>query len=299
MSSPAPAATTDRGAKDHAGHGPPRRTTREVLTAAAARLAGVSETPRLDAELLVAHALDMSRETMLLSGLDRETPWAFEALLDRRLAHEPVAYITGRRAFWTIELEVGPGVLIPRPDSETLIEAALARFGEKGPATILDLGTGPGTLLLAALDQWSEATGLGLDRSEVALGFARRNAGRLGLAGRARFCAGEWEAGVEGRFDLILCNPPYVETAATLPPQVASWEPKEALFAGADGLDDYRRLAPLLPIWLAPGGIACVEIGAGQEAAVRALFVAQGFTISSRSDLNGVARCLILALDGG
>ena len=272
---------------------------REALAAAAARLAGVSETPRFDAELLMAHALEISREDMLLNRLDREAPMAFEALLARRLADEPVAYITGRRAFWTIELEVGPGVLIPRPDSETLIEAALERFGEEGPATILDLGTGPGTLLLAALDQWPAATGLGLDRSETALGFARRNADRLGLAGRARFWTANWEAGIVDRYDLILCNPPYVEAMAALPPQVASWEPKEALFAGTDGLDDYRRLAPLLPNWLAPGGIACVEIGAGQEAAVRALFVAHGFTISSRRDLNGVARCLILSLDQG
>src|SRR5688572_5238691 len=202
---------------------------REALAAAAARLGHVGDTPRLDAELLMAHALDCSREEVLLAHQEQEAPERFEAFLDRRLAHEPVAYITGRRAFWTIELEVGPGVLIPRPDSETLIEAALAQFGEKGPATILDLGTGPGTLLLAALDQWPEATGLGLDRSEAALGFARRNAGRLGLAGRARFRADDWEAGIEGRFDLILCNPPYVEAKATLAQQVASWDPKEAL----------------------------------------------------------------------
>src|SRR6188768_3863565 len=275
------------------------RGVRRALAEAATAFAEVSQTPRLDAELLMAHALGTSRESLLLRHLDDPTPAIFAPLVDRRLNHEPIAYITGIRDFWTIELEVGPGALVPRADSETLIEAALQRFGEKGPATILDLGTGPGTLLLAALDQWPEATGLGLDRSEAALGFARRNAHRLGLAGRARFCAGDWEAGVEGRFDLILCNPPYVETDAALAPQVASWEPKEALFAGVDGLDDYRRLAPLLPFWLAPGGVACVEIGAGQEAAVGALFVAQGFTISSRGDFNGVARCLILALDGG
>ena len=149
---------------------------RETIAAAASRLEGVSETPRLDAELLMAHALDCSREQMLLAALDRETPDAFESLLARRLAHEPVAYITGRRAFWTIELEVGPGVLIPRPDSETLIEAAVARFGKAGPATVLDLGTGPGTLLLAALAEWPAATGLGVDRSEVALAYARRHA---------------------------------------------------------------------------------------------------------------------------
>ena len=165
---------------------------RQALAAAAAELAPVSDTPRLDAELLMAHALGVSREDLLLQHRGRATPPAFAPLLRRRLAREPVAYIIGRRAFWTIEIEVGPGVLVPRPDSETSIEAALALFGEVGPATILDLGTGPGTLLLAALDQWPDATGLGVDRSDAALEFAARNAARLGLAGRARFAQGNW-----------------------------------------------------------------------------------------------------------
>ena len=151
---------------------------------------------------------------MLLGRLDEDAPAAFEPLLARRLAHEPVAYISGRRAFWTIELEVGPGVLIPRPDSETLIEAAVEHFGAAGPRSVLDLGTGPGTLLLAALDQWPGAVGLGVDSSEAALDFARRNAERLGLADRARFRLGDWAEGVDERFDLILCNPPYVEPDA-------------------------------------------------------------------------------------
>ena len=267
---------------------------RETIAAAASRLEGVSETPRLDAELLMAHALDCTREEMLLSRIGVQTPDAFESLLARRLAHEPVAYITGRRAFWTIELEVGRGVLIPRPDSETRIEAAVARFGEAGPATVLDLGTGPGTLLLAALAEWPAATGLGVDRSEVALAYARRNADRLGLAERARFRAGDWGEGIPERFDLILCNPPYVEAAAVLAPDVAHWEPAEALFAGIDGLDQYRRLAPQLPALLARGGAACLEIGAGQAPALRALFEAAGLRVSSRADLAGVPRCLVL-----
>jgi release factor glutamine methyltransferase len=265
---------------------------REALAAAAARLEAVGGTPRLDAELLMAHALGISREYMLLSRLDEKEPEAFESLVVRRLAHEPAAYIIGRRAFWTIELEVGPGVLIPRPDSETLIEAAVARFGEEGPKRILDLGTGPGTLLLAALDQWPEATGLGVDASRVALGYARRNA-----VPRAEFRLGDWDDGVGERFDLILCNPPYVEAGADLPAEIARWEPDVALYAGADGLAAYRRLAPRLGRLLAPGGIACLEIGAGQEEIVSALFAAQGFTMESRSDLNGIARCLILRLD--
>jgi release factor glutamine methyltransferase len=267
---------------------------RETLAAAAARLAAVSDTPRLDAELLMAHALDVAREALLLHRLDEPAPTAFAALLERRLAYEPVAYIIGRRAFWTIALEVGPGVLVPRPDSETLLEAAVARFGERGPARILDLGTGPGTLLLAALDQWREATGLGVDASEEALAYARRNA-----RGRASFRRGDWGAGLEERFDLILCNPPYVEAGADLPPDVARHEPGSALYAGADGLDAYRALAPQFARLLAPCGIVCLEIGAGQEMAVSALMAAEGFTIESRSDLGRIVRCLILSPDIG
>ena len=265
-----------------------------LLSAAAARLAAVSGTARLDAELLMAHALGLGREAMLLSRMDGAAPAGFEALIARRLAHEPVAYITGRRAFWTIELEVGPGALIPRPDSETLIEAALERFGAAGPASVLDLGTGPGTLLLAALDQWPGARGLGVDRSDEALGFARRNARRLGLAGRARLRRGDWDEGLEERFDLVLCNPPYVEAKAALPSEVADWEPPAALYAGADGLDAHRRLAPALGRLIAPGGIACVEIGAGQAQAAGALYAAEGFAAESRADLQGVPRCLVV-----
>ena len=267
---------------------------RDALAAAAARLQPVSDTPRLDAELLMAHALEATREELLLHRLDIGAPAMFEELLARRLAHEPLAYITGRRAFWTIELEVGPGVLIPRPDSETLIEAALDRFGEAGPATILDLGTGPGTLLLAALDQWPRARGVGVDRSEAAIAFAARNAERLGVAERVRLRRGDWAEGLDERFDLVLCNPPYVETGAALAPDVADWEPAEALYAGPDGLDAYRLLAPQLGRLLAPGGIGCIELGAGQAAAAGEIFVGLGFTISSRSDLSGVTRCLIV-----
>ncbi|HWH17310.1 MAG TPA: peptide chain release factor N(5)-glutamine methyltransferase [Allosphingosinicella sp.] len=266
----------------------------EALSAAEQRLGQGSDTPRLDAELLMAHALGVEREKLLLSGLYGETPAAFDALIERRAAGEPVAYITGRRAFWTIELEVGPGVLIPRPDSETLLEAALERFGEEGPRAILDLGTGPGTLLLAALDQWPEARGLGIDRSDEALAYALRNAERLGLAARASFRRGDWDEGLAERFDLILCNPPYVAEGADLPRDVRDWEPHEALFAGEDAFADYRRLAPMLPPLLAPGGIACVEIGLGQEEAVRALFIAEGLKVRSRNDLGGRVRCLVL-----
>ena len=268
----------------------------QAIRDAAARLTAVSDTPRLDAELLMAHALGVERETLLLAHMDEPAPTAFEGLVARRLVHEPVAYVTGRRAFWTIELEVGPGVLVPRPDSETLIEAALDRFGAAGPRTILDLGTGPGTLLLAALDQWPGARGIGVDASPEALVYARRNAARLGLADRAELRLGDWADGLAGPFDLILCNPPYVEAGAALPREVADWEPAGALFAGADGLDACRRLAPRIPQLLAPGGLACIEIGAGQAAAAGALFASPGLRVSVRKDLAGRDRCLLLGL---
>jgi release factor glutamine methyltransferase len=277
-------------ADDH--HLPVLVSVADAIRAAQLKLAAVSDTARLDAELLMAHALGVEREAMLLGQRDDPVPDSFPALLERRLAHEPVAYITGRRAFWTIELEVGPGVLVPRPDSETVIEAAITRFGEAGPRRILDLGTGPGTLLLAALDRWPGATGLGVDASEAAFAFARRNGNA-----RAEFRLGDWGEGIGERFDLILCNPPYVEAGAELPPDVARYEPAAALYAGADGLECYRRLAPQLRGLLASGGVVCLEIGAGQQDAVSALMAVEGFTIESRRDLSGIIRCLVLSID--
>lgn len=264
-----------------------------ALHDASAQLADVSDTPRLDAELLMAHALGVERGAMLLDPARYAVPPAFAALVARRMVHEPVAYIIGRRDFWTISLNIGPGVLIPRPDSETLIEAALAHFGKGGPETILDLGTGPGTLLLAALDQWPDARGVGVDRSEVALAYARANAAALGLSDRASFVCGGWADG--GSADLILCNPPYIEAGARLDRQVAAYEPPEALFAGADGLDDYRALLPGLARRIMPGGGAIIEIGAEQEAAVTALAESEGFAVACKRDLGGRPRALICA----
>lgn len=264
---------------------------RQAIVSAAARFA-FSATPRLDAELLLAHAAGITREQLILSP-PAAVPEDFAALVERRAAHEPIAYITGTRAFWTIDLAVGPGVLVPRADSETLIEAAVDHFaGGPGPRAILDLGTGPGTLLLAALDQWPDACGIGIDASDAALDYARRNAVALGLAERATFQRGDW-AGTGARFDLILCNPPYIGTGEALPPEVSAYEPAEALFAGSDGLDDYRALAPLLPAQLAPGGCACIEIGHSQAAAVTALLTAQGLTVTRRRDLGARDRCLV------
>jgi release factor glutamine methyltransferase len=270
---------------------------RGALAEAARSISAVSHTPRLDAELLMAHALGVSRDQLILRHLDATTPATFAALVERRLRHEPVAYITGTRAFWTIELAVGPGVLIPRADSETLIEAAVAHFaGTPGPRSVLDLGTGSGALLLAALDQWPDATGVGIDASDAALAIAAANAVRLGMAVRARFMRGGWQ-GDGCAHELILCNPPYVGRNEPLPEEVAAWEPASALFAGESGLDDYRAIAPLLGAQLAPGGVACIEIGAGQASAAGALFAAQGFEVAVRRDLAGIERCLVLTLN--
>ena len=263
-----------------------------ALADAARRIGPASDTPRLDAELLMAHALGITREALLLGRHGDIVPPGFPALVERRVAQEPIAYIVGRRAFWTIELAVTPAVLIPRPDSETLIEAAVAHFGARAPARILDLGTGSGALLLAALDQWPGAAGLGIDISPAALAVARANAARLGLADRAAFAAGEWEDAA-GPADLLLCNPPYIERDAALAPQVLR-EPAGALFAGADGLDAYRRIAPLLPRLIAPGGIACIEIGSGQAAAVTAFVAAAGCVARVLPDLAGHDRCLAI-----
>lgn len=268
-------------------------TVRSALSAAAARFA-FSETPRLDAELLMAHALGMSRDQLMLRHLDDLVPPAFSDLVERRARHEPVAYITGTRGFWTIELAVGPGVLIPRPDSETLIEAAIDHLARRAPVTILDLGTGPGTLLLAALDQWPEAKGVGIDESESALSYARRNAKRLGLAGRAGLQAGDWAQGLSERFDLILANPPYIATSDPLPAEVSEYEPAGALYAGADGLDAYRVIATQLPRLIAPGGVACIEIGATQAESAGALFRAEGLHLAIHRDLAGRDRCLVV-----
>jgi release factor glutamine methyltransferase len=265
----------------------------DALREAAHRLAMVSDTPRLDAELLLAHALGIERETLLLGLRDAAVPETFGALVARRLAHEPIAYITGRRDFWTIDLQVGPGVLIPRPDSETLIDAAVRHFGKAGPRRVLDLGTGSGALLLAALAEWPSATGLGVDASAAAVGIARANARRLGMADRATIRAGGWEDAASGAFDLVLCNPPYISDDAVLPPDVVDYEPRSALFAGPDGLDDYRAIAPLLV--LPAAGIACFEIGASQGADVSALFAEHTFLTQIVHDLAGRDRCVVVA----
>lgn len=264
---------------------------RTALIQAAERFA-FSPTARLDAELLLAHALGIERNALLLD-LTRPVPDSFWPLIERRAAQEPVAYITGTRGFWTLDLMVGPGALVPRVDSETLVDAALRHFKGRPPATLLDLGTGPGTLLLALLDEWRRARGLGVDRSPQALGYAVANAEACGLSDRARFVCGDWAAALTGPFDCIVTNPPYIGTGETLSHEVRGYEPASALFAGADGLDDYRALAPELCRLLAPGGAAVVEIGHEQASAVTSLLEEQGFQVALHRDLGGRPRALL------
>ena len=271
------------------GHGPLESWLRRAMT----RLGPVSDTPRLDAELLAAHALDMTREDMILRLHMLTLPDGLEALLERRMQREPIAQIIGKRDFWTLTFKVTRDVLVPRPDSETLIEAAIDHFeGSEGPRRVLDLGTGSGALLLAALDLWPRATGLGIDASGPALRVAQENAESNDIAPRAQFRLGNWGEGLDERFDLILCNPPYIRDDAVLSPDVADYEPMQALFGGPDGLEAYRALAPQVGRLIAPGGVALFEIGFDQGETAAQPFRDAGLTVRLRHDLAGNARCL-------
>jgi release factor glutamine methyltransferase len=270
----------------------------EALAEAARVLeaAGVDE-PRREARLLAAHAMATSPARLL----DPATPIAaaaFAALLARRAAHEPMAYITGHRGFWTLDLATTPDTLIPRPDSETLIEAAITALPDRSRVgRVLDLGTGTGCLLLACLCEFRHAFGIGIDLSPAAAALAQSNAARNGLQGRAAFLAGDWAACVQGGFDLVLCNPPYIESGAIagLMPEVAGHEPARALDGGPDGLAAYARVTASLPGLLAPEGVAILELGAGQEHAVVALATqASLIHITTRPDLAGIGRALVL-----
>jgi len=258
---------------------------------AAARIGG--DTPLLDAQVLLAHLLGITRGALILDPDRRIDAQAYETLVARRIAGEPVAHITGRREFWSLDLAVTADVLIPRPDSETLIEVAIAQLPQP-PRRILDLGTGSGALLLAALSHWQAATGLGIDASAAALAVARSNAQRTGLAGRARFQPGNWADGLTEQFDLILSNPPYIADDEALSDQVRRHEPAQALFAGADGLDAYRVILPQLAGLLAAGGLAVVEIGHTQAGSVSALAAMAGLSSQLFCDLAGRDRCLLL-----
>lgn len=267
-----------------------------ALRDAATRLAATSDTPRLDAELLMAHALGTDRSQMLLRHMADEAPAAFAGLVERRLRHEPVAYITGEAEFYGRRFIVNPAVLIPRSDSECVVEAALECA--PGEGRVLDLGTGSGALLLTVLAERAGLSGVGIDASLGALAVAAANAAKLGVARRARLLRADWgEAGWAdelGRFELVIANPPYVEEQAELEPQVRDFEPSEALFAGPDGIDDYRLIVPQLRQLLTESGCAVLEIGARQADAVAQMAESNGFSAELRRDLAARPRALVL-----
>jgi release factor glutamine methyltransferase len=221
-------------------------------------------------------------------------------LLARRIAREPLALILGHREFWSLDFAVSPATLIPRPESETLIEAALAAFSRRSPPRmILDLGTGTGCLLLASLAEFPAAFGLGVDRSPAAAALAAHNAATLGLADRAAFICGDWATALAARFDLVLCNPPYIPTSdlSLLMPEVVDYEPRSALDGGAAGLAVFRHLVPVLPHLMTPSGIAVLEFGPGQLEAIAGLARMAGMTVAARHDLAGNPRALVLGLE--
>ena len=273
-------------------------TAREALRHGAAALAAAGvDTPRLDARLLLAHAAGLTQAALLQEASRPVDAAAYQALLDRRAAREPLALILGHQEFWSLSFAVSPATLIPRPDSETLIEAALSALHRLAVRTVLDLGTGTGCLLLAALSELPGAWGLGLDRIPAAAALAQRNARSLGLHGRSAMLCGDWAAAIIGRFDLVLSNPPYIPAAdvPALMPEVALHEPSSALAGGEDGLQAYRAILSVLPALLAPGGLAVLELGAGQADAVPALARGAGLAVAGlRADLSGTPRALML-----
>lgn len=271
------------------------------LMAQSFSLAGI-EDAKVDARALLCHALRIDRARLISDSeriLEAHEVTAISALAARRLKREPVSRIRGRKEFWSLTLEVTPAVLTPRPETETVVEAALDAVGRGGrkmeKLRILDIGTGSGALLLALLSELPNATGTGTDISTEALAVARTNAGRAGLASRCSFIACNIAEGIAGAFDLIVSNPPYVPHGdiATLVPEVRDYAPALALDGGSDGFDAYRAIAGQAPHLLAPSGRLIVELGAGQEPAVRALFTNAGLCVTgARKDLAGIPRAL-------
>jgi len=253
-----------------------------VLRGAAARLgaAGLAS-PRLDARVLIAHALGIAPDDVLLRpdrSISRHEARAIDRLVARRLEREPVSRIVRRREFWSLPFRVGAATLDPRPDSETVVSAVLAALPARERAVrLLDLGTGTGCLLLALLSELPNARGLGVDVAPGALAVARANARALGLKARARFRRGSWADGLAGPFDVVVSNPPYITSGALagLPAEVG-FDPVGALDGGPDGLAAYRAIAAALPRLLAPGGLAALEIGADQAAAVGKILAGAG-----------------------
>jgi release factor glutamine methyltransferase len=263
------------------------------------RQAGI-DSADADARLLIAHALGINRAALMTDGaraLSTGEMKAIDALAARRLKREPVSRIFSSKEFWSLSLTVTPDVLVPRPETETVVEAAIDTLlpMKQEKLRILDIGTGSGALLLALLSEFLNATGIGTDISAAALEVARMNAERYALAARCTFIACNIAAGVQGTFDLIVSNPPYIAHGeiAALAPEVRDYDPSLALDGGADGLDGYRAIAAQVRPLLAQGGRLIVELGAGQESAVRALFTKAGLHVTAvKEDLAGIPRAL-------
>jgi len=260
----------------------------------------------LEARVLIARALGIEESAILATSdadVDAATRIRIEALVCRRVDGEPLARILGRKEFWSSAFALAPETLVPRPESETVVEAALAALPDRNaPLRVLDLGTGTGALLAALLIERPRAFGLGIDRSEHALLVARENLHSLGLADRAAFACCDWSASIAARFDLVVANPPYIVRAEldALPREVRDFDPRLALDGGGDGLEAYRAIVPDLPRLVAPGGVAVLELGRGQEAAVTALARAANLIVneSARRDLLGIPRALVLRIEG-
>jgi release factor glutamine methyltransferase len=271
---------------------------RELLAEGSARLAAAGvDSARLDARVLMGAVLGVTPASVptLNSNVSASQKALFEGWIKRRLAREPIAYILGSKEFWSLEFCVGPGVLVPRPDSETLIEAARGVFAHTpGPDIIGDLGCGSGCLIITALRLWPRARGVAFDLSDRALHYTRTNASRLGVAERLETQLCDFNQ-AKGQFDLVLCNPPYLRESELedAPPELG-FEPKLALTAGADGLGAYHVLGAALPRLLGPRAIAVVELGAGQRVPVEQVFLAAGLdVVGAQPDLSHVPRALI------
>lgn len=272
-----------------------------MLREATARLkaAGV-DGPRRDAILLLSHASGITADRLRIEPdleIAPETAATFAQFVSRRAAREPVSHILRYREFWSLQFEVSRDVLDPRPDSETLIQAVLDLVPDRGAALrLVDFGTGSGCLLLSLLHELPATEGLGVDRSPAALAVAQRNAARLRLAGRSTWREGDWGEGLDGAFDILISNPPYIESAVIpeLAPEVALHEPRLALDGGADGLAAYRALMPHLARLAAPGAVIALEIGQGQDKAVASLLAESGFGgITGQPDLAGITRVVL------